>query len=105
MKPEEGSPSLIKKPPESITLWVIYERPDITDGFVLRPQFSAKKTLLDYSEYGWIETDLGNAVVVISRLLWHANTVDELHSIMPPSCVRIGPEPGDKPGIIEVWME
>jgi len=105
MTPEETNPSRIRKPPESITLWVIYGRPTVAVGYVLRPQFSAKKTLLDYKEFGRIETDLGNAVVIISPLLWHAETIEDLHSIMPPNCFRIGPEPGDKPGIVEVWME
>ena len=40
----DNTPASVLRPPESITLWVIYERPkDYPDGYVLRPQFSVKR--------------------------------------------------------------
>lgn len=107
MMPSESMPSKIEKPPESITLWTIYHNPiDLPPGYYMRPQFSAKKMPgVDLTKFGRIELDLGTAAVVISRLVWGAKTLEELHSILPPNVTQIGPGPGDQPHIIEVWME
>lgn len=108
MRPEESIPEHIKRPPESITLWVIYDHPrDFPDLWVLRPQFSARRKRPgdNFSQFGRITEDYGKAVVVISPLAWFAPDIGELHAILPPGCFQIGRNPGDDPAIAEIWMD
>jgi hypothetical protein len=97
--------AFVSRPPESITLWVIYDHPkDYPDGYVLRPQFSVRK--FDGMErFGRITEDLGEAVVIVSPYAWRTPSLDELHEIMPDTAQRIPTSPGDDSAILEIWMD
>lgn len=93
---EETLPMHRPVPPEAvpgITFWVIYDRPkDYPHGCVLRAQW-AKRTVPNEPP-----------AVLADTICWYAATVEELHTILPPGVVRVGPAPDDDPCIAEVWM-
>jgi hypothetical protein len=102
---ERAMPDQVERPPESITLWVIFDHPrNYPHGYVLRPQFSVKR--FDGMErFGRIVEDHGNEVVIVSPRAWFGMTAVELRAILPRGTFRIPTSPGDDPAISEIWME
>lgn len=84
---EVHAPEDLQAPSDSLTFWVIYDHPaDYPKGYVLRAQYALLEGIR------------------LSSIGWCGDTVDELHGLLPPA-TRIGPEPGDDPVILEVWMD
>lgn len=113
MTPEETDPAQIRKPPDAITIWTICNRPpDYPQGYILRVQFTIQLPtvgVVDVSPFGELIQVYSGAVartgVVLSPLMWHAKTFDELESILPPWVTRISPQPGDPAYLEGVWLE
>ena len=81
-------PSQLPRPENALMIWVIYDHPrDFPDGYVLRPQA------------------LVEGVLIVSAVAWSAATPDKLEAILPAGVTRIGPQEGDDPVIMSVWIE
>lgn len=71
-----------------LTVWVIYERPaDHPDSYVLRPQFT-----------------MNDNTIRASTVAWKAPDPDTLRAILPPGLVKLLPQPGENPVILETWI-
>lgn len=76
------------QPPDSLAVWVIYERPaDYPDGYIVRPQYV-----------------LRGGLVRASALYRVAATLDAVRTHLPPGLVPLGRKPDDEPHIREVWV-
>jgi hypothetical protein len=73
-----------------LVFWMIYDHPtDYPKGYVLRAGFIVK----------------GLRRMLMSTTAWYASTPDELEAILPDGVIRMGPQEGDDPVILSVWME
>jgi hypothetical protein len=79
-----------------LVFWTIYDHPtDYPNGFVLRASFVLRD--------GFIVK--GSRRMLVSTTAWYASTPDELESILPDGVIKMGPQEGDDPVILSVWME
>lgn len=81
-------PSQISRPEGALMIWTLYDHPrDYPSGYVLRP------------------TAVLAGVTLFSPIVWYASTPEELEAILPDGVIRMGPQEGDDPVILSVWME
>jgi hypothetical protein len=72
---------------DALAFWVIYKNPkDCPGRYVLRKQYATREG------------------VVVDKDSFVAIEPQELREQMPPGLVKIGPQPGDDPVILEVWV-
>lgn len=71
-----------------LTLWVIYDSPpDYPGSFVLRPQSVQRDGTITPSAEHWVTKTLAGA-----------------RARLPLGLYNLGRQPGDSPGIVEVWI-
>jgi hypothetical protein len=73
-----------------LVFWTIYDHPkDYPKGYVLRAGFIVK----------------GSRRMLMSTTAWYAATSAELEALLPGGVIKMGPQDGDDPVILSVWME
>lgn len=76
------------QPPDTIAVWVIYERPSFyPHGYVMLPQYARRDGEVQHSAY-----------------CHTASTLTEARQLVPPDRVLLARDPRDDPSIAETWI-